>query len=135
MNRKFTVTLNMPRILPAYIIYKLFRSRKAEAAKIDDDLRVWTEWKGVKYLPFFYLFVTYPEFRSVFYRRIGRTSFYVKWLCKPLSTLYLITPEIGGYENSTRFCYNCQCGKDWKELSNYAASDHRNEQREKTHFG
>lgn len=93
---KFVVILNIPRLLPAYLIYRIFRRRKEEVRKFDEDLETWRQWKSVNYLPFFYLFVIYPEFRTVFYKRIGKASLFVKWLCKPLSTCYLITSQVGG---------------------------------------
>lgn len=92
---KLQIILNFPRILPVWFIYKILRLIKPEVRKIDTDVNVWKKWKSVNSMPFFYLFVKFPEFRSVVYYRIGIIKFLVKWLYQPLKSLYISTPQIG----------------------------------------
>lgn len=62
--------------------YQLLRNRK-----ITDLMR--------NVFAFIEIMSLYPEFRNLFYKRIGRISYLLKWLCRPLPTLYLSTKEIG----------------------------------------
>ena len=83
---KFFVLLNIPRILPAWVIYRIKRIRRAEVKKLDDDIK---KWEGVRFLPFFSLFVYFTEFRNIFYHRIGSIQYFIKWLAPPSSTLFI----------------------------------------------
>jgi serine O-acetyltransferase len=42
-----------------------------------------------------FLFINYPEFRNLFYYRIGKTAILLNFLYRKNSTLYLSTPKIG----------------------------------------
>ena len=83
---KFFVLLNIPRILPAWVIYRIKRIRRAEVKNLDDDIK---KWEGVRFLPFFSLFVYFTEFRNIFYHRIGSIQYFIKWLAPPSSTLFI----------------------------------------------
>lgn len=93
---KLKIILNIPRILPVWVVYKILRLIKAEVRKIDADVNAWKEWKSVNSLPFFHLFVQFPEFRNVVYYRIGIIKYLIKWLYPPLNSLYIWCPNIGG---------------------------------------
>jgi serine O-acetyltransferase len=41
------------------------------------------------------LMTRHPEFRNLFYHRTGLRGRLCAWLCRPLPTLYITTPEIG----------------------------------------
>jgi serine O-acetyltransferase len=96
MRKKIFVILNIPRVLPAYILYRVMMLKCGEARKFEEDLNEWKRWKKISFLPFFYLFSFFPEFRNVFYYRIGFLKYFVKWLCPPLNTLYITAPIDGG---------------------------------------
>jgi serine O-acetyltransferase len=39
--------------------------------------------------------IKYPEFRNLFYHRIGKFSFFINWLYPPMNTLFINTGSIG----------------------------------------
>lgn len=92
---KILILINIPRILPLYFIYKILRKKNSEARKLDEDIYRWKEWKKIDSLVFYNLFVTYPEFRSIFYYRIGTLKYFVRWIYPPLNSLYINTRKIG----------------------------------------
>jgi len=62
-----------------------------------DTLR-WLKIKGLNYnqqTGFIYLMTFFPEFRNLFYKRIGYIKFLLEPLCPKLETLYLYTDNIG----------------------------------------
>ena len=44
---------------------------------------------------FIYLMTYFPEYRNLFYKRIGIFSILISWLCPKMSTLFIITRDIG----------------------------------------
>lgn len=79
MLKKLYIIFNIPRLLSAYFFFCVSKNRHI----LKEDISTWQEWKGVSYLPFFYLMTMYKEFRNVVYMRIGRISLLVKWLAPP----------------------------------------------------
>lgn len=69
--------------------------------KIREDINHYRKRKNLKYgltLSFTYLMLIFPEFRNIFYRRIGKFWGYLLFWIRPLSTLHIWTPssKIGG---------------------------------------
>ncbi|WP_200820621.1 serine O-acetyltransferase [Algoriphagus boritolerans] len=67
-------------------------------AVIEYDIEVWCKHKNINYKltnSFFQLLNIYPEFRNLFYYRIGAKAILLNILCRKCSTLFLATPEIG----------------------------------------
>jgi serine O-acetyltransferase len=59
-------------------------------------------WLGVMELEdkslyggFIYLMAFFPEFRNLFYYRIGSLKHFISFLCRGMSTLFITCPEIG----------------------------------------
>jgi serine O-acetyltransferase len=48
-----------------------------------------------KQMGLIYLLMNRKEFRNLFYKRIGRWSYFIKWVCPPLNSLYISTRDIG----------------------------------------
>lgn len=44
---------------------------------------------------FLRLMLRHPEFRNLFYHRAGTVARLFAWLCRPMDTLYITTPDIG----------------------------------------
>jgi serine O-acetyltransferase len=44
---------------------------------------------------FIYLMTFFQDYRNLFYHRIGIIQYFIKWLCKPMDTLFLSTKQIG----------------------------------------
>lgn len=86
--------LGYVRCFPHLIFWKFSKNKKI----IDYEIKKWADFKGLKKdlnKNFFYILLEYPEFRNLFYYRIGKWSILINFLCRKLSTLYLFTPEIG----------------------------------------
>lgn len=69
--------------------------------EIRDDISHYKSRKSIKYNLFFtfvYLMLIFPEFRNIFYMRMGRFWRYLLFWFPPLSTLHIWTPSarIGG---------------------------------------
>lgn len=64
------------------------------------DLYRWVRWKMLsirnQYMQFVVLMADYPEFRNICYYRMGKVQYVLKWMCKPMDTLYIRCADIGG---------------------------------------
>lgn len=86
---------NAVRLLPALALWKTSHRRElidADVARWDAVLlkrsgRPWPTWVR--------LMGSFPEFRSLFYHRLGWRRFLVQALCRPEPTLHLCTADIG----------------------------------------
>lgn len=85
------VILNIPRLIPAVILLLFFRK------ECEEDVRINKEWHSCR-LPFVaafcYIMVFEKWFRNVFYYRIGRYKYLIRFLMPPVSTFF-----IGTYAN------------------------------------
>lgn len=95
--------------------------------EIRDDISHYKSRKSIKYNLFFtfvYLMLIFPEFRNIFYMRMGRFWRYLLFWFPPLSTLHIWTPSarIGGglyighgwgtVTNAYRVGRNCVIGQN-----------------------
>ncbi len=62
------------------------------------DLRQWSRWRhtACNLWGFSYLLGSYPEFRSVFYKRVGVLRLLSSWWLRGKNTLEITTNDIGG---------------------------------------
>lgn len=92
---KILIIFNAIRIVPIYGLVLLCCN-----VLVYSDLFAWGGWKGVsKYsrlIQFLYLMTMYKEFRNIVYKRMGKLQYLVRWMCPPLSTLYIHCDDIGG---------------------------------------
>lgn len=84
------------RLIP-HIIFLLFFYK---ADEFDADIKRWTEillkTENKKfYYQFLMLMTFYPEFRNLFYYRIGRASIILNIFCPRINTLFLASSSIG----------------------------------------
>ncbi|MCX6322602.1 MAG: hypothetical protein NTZ41_00165 [Sphingobacteriales bacterium] len=80
--------------LPHLMVWKLHSGKQVIAA----DIVRWLSEYRLNYsmnTGFIFLMSHYPEFRNLFYYRVGSISFLLNILCRRMSTLYITTPEIG----------------------------------------
>jgi serine O-acetyltransferase len=92
--RNLFVIFNCIRCLPHIALFYLHKNKKTMRA----DVARWLQIFGKDYsnvFGFVYLLSFYPEFRNLFYYRVGFLQHFFKFLCPPMSTLYLYTPHIG----------------------------------------
>lgn len=92
-------TLSGLRLIPHFVAWKTSRNREI----IDKDIARWQEVlysapdhrRYHTYLAFIILMTNYLEYRSLFYFRIGIINYLVRWLCRPLDSLYFACRDIG----------------------------------------
>lgn len=90
--RKIILLVSALRLIPHVILYRFSKNK----AIIDYDVNRWLKITNIKSrLGFVFLMTYYPEFRNLFYKRIGGQSFFIQWLCPPLNTLFIHTNSIG----------------------------------------
>lgn len=88
------IFLNYIRCSPHIFLFYFHKNRSIIRA---DTFR-WLKLYGRKYTQltgFIYLLGLYPEFRNVFYNRIGITKYFLNFICPKLSTLTIGTKNIG----------------------------------------
>lgn len=90
--RTLRTLFNTIRLTPHLLIYRSHQNRHI----IDLDIERWLEiTRRDPKNGFVTLMARYPEFRNLFYKRIGKSSHFIKWLCPPMDTLYILTNDIG----------------------------------------
>lgn len=69
-------------------------------SRFEADIVRWAEWKSCPYrspyMRFVFLMSEYREFRNICYYRMGKTQYLVRWMCRPLDSLYIHCKDIGG---------------------------------------
>lgn len=93
--KKIFLVLSAIRCIPHVIAFLVSRQK----AKITADYRRWlnildSSYKGLPGLV--YLLTFYPEFRNLFYHRIGMAGHLLNIICQKERTLHLLTQDIGG---------------------------------------
>lgn len=82
-------------LIPHFIFFKFHPKRSL----IILDIK---KWKSIHKIDlnnnfaFFYFMRYNPEFRNIFYKRIGAFSKLFSWLCPKMKTLFIVTENIGG---------------------------------------
>lgn len=97
--QKLRLAISSPRLVPHVIIMRWSGKRTI----IEEDLRWWSKAlamnvprTGNEFIYLFLMLMTFlPEFRNVFYLRIGKLSWLLRWICPPLSSLKIDSPSIG----------------------------------------
>lgn len=90
--KKIKFLFNSIRLIPHLILYKTSSNKEI----IQYDVNRWLNLTNVdNKLGFVGLMTNLPEFRNLFYKRIGRYSSLVRWLCPPMNTLFITTNNIG----------------------------------------
>lgn len=86
--------LELVRCFPHLILFFFHRNKIV----IQADTTRWAEICGIKYnkpLNFLYLLSFNPEFRNLFYKRIGLVGNILNIFCPKMSTLFIATDNIG----------------------------------------
>lgn len=86
--------LEFIRCSPHLLLFAFHRNKEL----IQSDIDRWLQVYNVKYSPtvgLVHLLGTFPEFRNVFYKRIGLWKVFLNIICPQLSSLYIYTDKIG----------------------------------------
>lgn len=86
---------NALRLVPATILWRSSPQREV----INSDIARWTailfKDKGPLWVAWVRLMGNYPEYRSLFYYRLGWRQYLVRAICRPESTLHICSSDIG----------------------------------------
>ncbi|MGN6435059.1 MAG: serine O-acetyltransferase [Agriterribacter sp.] len=92
--KKFIVLVNTIRLLPHILVYNAHKKKGIIKYDVQRWLKIMRKEGGHQY-GFAYLMTFYPEFRNLFYKRIGHISKLISWLCPKMNTLFIFTNDIG----------------------------------------
>ena len=82
-------------LIPHLIFFNLHSNKST----IRKDLFRWMKVNRIDLnmqISFIYVMRYFPEFRNLFYKRIGIVSTPFIWLCPKVNTLFIVTEQIGG---------------------------------------
>lgn len=82
------------RLLPHYILFNFHSKNKI----IKYDVLRWLkiiDYDNNVHFGFIFLMSFYPEYRNLFYKRIGKIHLIINWLCPKMNTLFIATNDIG----------------------------------------
>jgi serine O-acetyltransferase len=82
------------RLLPHYILFNFHSNNKI----IKNDVLRWLkiiDYDNNVHFGFIFLMSFYPEYRNLFYKRIGKIHLIINWLCPKMNTLFIATNDIG----------------------------------------
>lgn len=96
MRRVFYIFKTITVSWVALLMYALTPAQRKNILK--EDIKSWSNWKTVPdtIWGLMTLFALYPEFRSVFYYRVGAIHYMTSWIIKGEPCLYIRTKTIGG---------------------------------------
>ncbi|RYE57486.1 MAG: serine acetyltransferase, partial [Sphingobacteriales bacterium] len=91
---KIVIAFNFIRCFPHIILFYTHANKHV----ISIDTLRWLEVLSKDYnrcIGFVYLLSFHPEFRNLFYYRVGAVKYFLNVLCPKMSTLFIATPTIG----------------------------------------
>lgn len=88
------IYLEFIRCFPHLLLYHFHKNKDLINGDVDRWLEIYDVKKG-KSKGFLYLLSFFPEFRNIFYHRVGAWKFLLNPLCPRMSTLYIATEKIG----------------------------------------
>ena len=91
---KVVILLSAIRLIPHILLFNFHPLKNMIKYDVIRWLKCFKKVEHNQY-GFIYLMTFYPEFRNLFYHRIGFLHRPIKWLCPQMNTLFLCTAEIG----------------------------------------
>ena len=92
--KKMLMILSVTRLLPHIILFNCHKNKKT----IHYDVERWLKEINCRtniQFGFITLMTFYPEYRNLFYKRIGTIYLLMNWLCPKMNTLFISTNNIG----------------------------------------
>lgn len=93
--KKIVVLLTFIRCFPHVILFLVHKNRVIINADTMRWLKVMELENQNASFGFVYLMAFFPEFRNLFYYRVGKVKHLISFLCPGMSTLFINTPDIG----------------------------------------
>jgi serine O-acetyltransferase len=93
--RNIKLVVSSVRLIPHLLFF--FFSKNKDIISYEVCLWITSKKRKIKSnaIGFIYLMTIHPEFRNLFYHRIGFGACFISFLCRPLNSLYLECPNIG----------------------------------------
>ena len=88
------IVFNFFRLIPHLILFFLHPKKNVIKYEVTRWLEITNRSKNVVW-GFLELMIFLPEFRNLFYYRIGRLSYFIRWMCPSMNTLFIKTKNIG----------------------------------------
>jgi len=92
--KKIIALFSAIRLIPHIILFNIHHNKNIIKYDIDRWLK-YLEIEGNPQYVFIHLMTFFPEYRNLFYKRIGIFSKIINWLCPKMSTLIISTNDIG----------------------------------------
>ena len=88
--KKLLIILSAIRLLPHYILFNYHKNRNIIHYDVVRWLKITNSGNNIQ-SGFITLMTIYPEFRNLFYTRIGKIYLMINWLCPKMNTLFIAT--------------------------------------------
>lgn len=82
------------RCFPHLLLFYFHENKETIKADVDRWIKIYGVHYGEK-KAFIYLLSFFPEFRNLFYHRVGNWKYFLNLICPKMSTLYILTDKIG----------------------------------------
>jgi serine O-acetyltransferase len=92
--KKIVVILSAIRLLPHILLFNFHKNKKVIHYDVERWLKITNSGSNLQF-GFLTLMTFFPEYRNVFYNRVGKISFLINWLCPKMNTLFILTKNIG----------------------------------------
>ncbi|MGP1992292.1 serine O-acetyltransferase [Zobellia laminariae] len=88
------IILSALRLFPHILLFNLHKNKQIIHYDVERWLSNTDSTKNIQ-LGFLTLMTIFPEYRNLFYKRIGGISSLINWLCPRMNTLFILTDDIG----------------------------------------
>jgi serine O-acetyltransferase len=88
------IYLEFVRCFPHLLLFYFHKNREVIKADVDRWIKIYEVNRGEK-KSFLYLLSFFPEFRNLFYYRVGAWKFLLNPICPKMPSLYILTDKIG----------------------------------------
>lgn len=92
--KKLILTLNCLRLFPHLVLYNCHANKRVMRYDVERWLTILGKDTGVRW-GFLELMRSFPEYRNLFYHRIGPYARCLNWMCPRMETLHIATHNIG----------------------------------------
>jgi serine O-acetyltransferase len=88
------ILLSAIRLLPHILLFNCHKNKEIIHYDVARWLKVTSSGKNIQF-GFITIMTVFPEYRNLFYKRIGTISLFINWLCPKMNTLFISTNDIG----------------------------------------
>jgi len=93
--KKKIMILRAIRLLPHIFLFNYHKNKKIIHYDVERWLKITSSDNNNIQFGFITLMTLYPEYRNLFYKRIGKVHVLINWLCPKMDTLFILTNNIG----------------------------------------